>query len=153
MKAPKKFVRRKLLIDPSFQLYFLAYSVGIAVIVSAIFFIANRLLFQSFLTQGRALGLPPEHMFFRFILEQRAVLDLTLIGTSLIVIFLLIAYGLYLSNRVAGPIYRLKNSLKAYTASGKFSPVKFRKRDFFQDLATSVNDAILHSEKSAHSDQ
>ena len=68
----------------------------------------------------------------------KVLLKLDLICALFAFIFLLVS-GLYLSHRVAGPLGRLKNEMDG-VASGKTpGVVKFRKKDFFQDLAASFN--------------
>jgi hypothetical protein len=138
--------RRKLLIDPSFQYNFIAYTVGIAIIISAIFFAADRYFFWRFLQQGHVLGLPADHAYFRFLESQQSTLDWVLLLASLIVIVVLIIYGFYYSNRIAGPVYRIKAHLKDYCTGKDFTDTYFRKKDFFPELADSVNEAIRHAE-------
>ncbi len=46
---------------------------------------------------------------------------------------------LKLSNRFAGPIYRLRRQLQRFGSGEVISPIKFRDDDFWQDLATEVN--------------
>lgn len=142
-------IRQKLLIDPPFQLCFLAYTIGIAVIISAIFFAANRYFFWEFTQQGKALSLPANHAFFLFLDSQRKTLDLVILLASLTVVAVLTVYGLYLSNRVAGPIHRLKKHLEEYQSSNQFSDFQFRKNDFFPELAQSVNESIRHTLKNS----
>lgn len=43
------------------------------------------------------------------------------------------------SNRFAGPIYRLRCELKRFENSQPMNRIKFRKRDFWHDLAESMN--------------
>ena len=139
--------RNTFLIERPFQIYFLVYTVGIAIIISAIFFTASRFFFWKFLEQGRELGLPANHAFFRFLESQQAMLDWTLLIASLISITVLVCYGLYLSNRVAGPIYQLKKHLNNYRNGMDFNDIKFRKKDFFPELAETINESIHYAEK------
>lgn len=54
---------------------------------------------------------------------------------------------MYLSNRIAGPIYQLKKHLNEYQNGKEYSDIQFREKDFFQELAQSVNQSIHHAEK------
>lgn len=145
MKA--RIDRKTLLIDRPFQVYFLVYTVGIALTVSLIYFAASRFFFLRFLEQGKDLGLPANHAFFQFLETQQTTLDLALLFASLIVITVLILYGMYLSNRIAGPIYQLKKHLSDYQNGKEYSDIQFREKDFFPELAQSVNQSIHHAEK------
>ena len=147
-----KNVREKLFIDPRFQLYFLGYTVGSAVVISSIFFLAGRFFYWEFQKHGEALNLPPQHAFFRFIENQQRTLDLALLLASLVVIVFLTLYGLYVSNRIAGPIHRLKLHMKDYCAGKAFEDVYVRDKDFFPELAEKLNEAIRHAESSAKND-
>ena len=44
-----------------------------------------------------------------------------------------------LSNRFAGPVYRLRRELKTFEQTGKMREVYFRDHDFWKDLALGVN--------------
>ena len=48
------------------------------------------------------------------------------------------------SNRFAGPIYRLRNELNRFDDGQPMSRIQFRKDDFWQDLAGSMNRVIDH---------
>lgn len=61
-----------------------------------------------------------------------------------------------LSNRFAGPIMRLRRALREANAGGPPQPLKFRKDDFWQDMADSFNELVerLHaSERESPSEQ
>jgi len=134
--------RRVLLINPKFQISFLAYTCGIAFAILGIFFTANRYFFWKFAQRGKQIGLPPEHVFFRFLTEQQTMMDVIFFVTATITFTALIVYGLYLSNRVAGPIYRLKKYLVDYASGRVTSKLTFRKKDYFLELAAHVNDCL-----------
>jgi len=47
-----------------------------------------------------------------------------------------------LSNRFAGPIYRLHKTIRSLGAGEGFRPIKLRKGDFWTDLADDFNDMV-----------
>ena len=141
--------RKQLLIDPHFQMSFLGYSVSTAILVTAIFFTANRVFFWFFAQKGKTLGLPENHIFFRFIAQQRWTMDLISVITALLVSAVLVAYGLYFSNRIAGPIYHLKNHLRDRSEGKSRGPLHFRNNDFFPELPELVNRALNSSDREA----
>ena len=139
--------RKKLLINREFQIPFLAYTSGICLVILAIFFAANQYFFWKFTQQGLSLGLPPNHTFFVFLGQQKMTMNIIYIVSALLVITATAYYGLYLSNRVAGPLYRLQMHLRNWMAGDRNTVLRFRKNDFFQDIAISVDDALNESKK------
>ncbi len=146
-----KNIRKKLFIDPAFQGYFFIATSVLASVGSAIIFAVTRFFSSNFIFEAKKLGLPSDHPFFQLIESQQKMMDLGVFISSVAVFGILIIYGLYMSNRVAGPIYRLKNHLRAYCGGKEYSKVTFREKDFFPELATLVNDAILHAETRSNS--
>lgn len=134
--------RKRLFINPYFQSRFLAYTMGIGVGLIAIFYAANSYFFWKFIRQGKDLGLPQDHIFFRFISEQQFAMNLIFLATSLVALTLIAMYGLYLSNRIAGPIYRVQTHLKSWLAGEKPGAIRFRKHDYFIELGDTI-DAVL----------
>jgi hypothetical protein len=49
---------------------------------------------------------------------------------------------LIVSHRVAGPLYKLRKEMRKLAESKKFSPIAFRERDFFKEIATDYNEAL-----------
>ncbi len=140
--------RKVLLINRKFQMSFLSYTLSIAVVIMAVFFAANRYFFWAFERKGKAMGLDEGHIFFRFLAEQRWTMDLIYLITGVVACAILLAYGLYLSNRVAGPLYNLQQYLESYLAGRRQGPLQFREKDYFQELAVVVSDTVERSELS-----
>jgi hypothetical protein len=131
--------RRVILINPAFQLSFLAYTLGIALLVSAIFFGANRYFFWKIRQEGIYLGLNGDHVFFRFVEQQQWQMDLVFIVTAAIAILILTVSGLIFSHKVAGPISRLVQFFENYPANKERRPLTFRDGDYFQEVPPAVN--------------
>jgi nitrogen fixation/metabolism regulation signal transduction histidine kinase len=55
-----------------------------------------------------------------------------LVGTSIL--------ALLYSHRIAGPLFRLKKSIKMLSAGQDIEPIRFRKKDEYQDLADSLTE-------------
>lgn len=136
------FKRKIYLINPDFQISFIKYTLALLILIVGVFYSAISVLFWTFAEKGRKLGLQPGHVFFSFLREQRDTMDLIFAVTAVVTSIIIITYGLFLSNRVAGPIHRLKLFLKDYKTQETPKPVKFREKDYFGDLADSVNDAL-----------
>lgn len=146
MENFEKNQRKVLLINRKFQLSFLSYTLSIAVVIMAVFFAANRYFFWAFERKGRAMGLEEGHIFFRFLAEQRGTMDLIYLTTGVVACVILLAHGLYLSNRVAGPLYNLQKYLQDYLAGRKQAPLQFREKDYFQELAETVTETVERSD-------
>ena len=76
----------------------------------------------------------------------------------LVLVFMLPVFVLdtiKLSHRFAGPIYRLRNTVRELANGADFRPLKFRDYDFWQGLATDFNTMVerLTGEKPATTDE
>lgn len=130
--------RSTLFIDPDFQRSFLLQFLGLAIGVSVFYLGLILFFFDSLAARGAELGLSPNHAFFAFVAEQKSYL-LWIFAIATVVIFAAITtYGLYVSNRIAGPIYRLRTYLRAFREGTDKAPLEFRDRDYFRELADEV---------------
>jgi hypothetical protein len=69
---------------------------------------------------------------------------------SFVLLPLVIIDIVQLSNRFAGPLVRLRRSMRALARGEEVSPIKFREGDFWQDFADEFNalrDRVLELEK------
>jgi hypothetical protein len=53
--------------------------------------------------------------------------------------------GVLFSHRIAGPIYKLQKHFNGTAKSHGYSEVRFRKGDFFQELADAYNNHLPNS--------
>ncbi len=58
-----------------------------------------------------------------------------------------IGIGLLISNRIAGPLFRIENELREYIKSGDLKSIRIRKGDLFSDLNQLINEALNKSQK------
>jgi hypothetical protein len=65
---------------------------------------------------------------------------------SLFVLSLMLYDTLVLTNRFTGPILRLRRSMRALAAGEPVEPLRFRKRDFWQEIAQEF-DAIVQKQE------
>lgn len=142
--------RKNFLINPRFQLSFLAYTLGISVLTIVFFYAADAYFFWKFRQLGQGLGLPSNHVFFQFLDEQHATKNTYYgIAAGVTVSFLSI-WGLLLSHRVAGPLYRLRKHLTSVAQGETLSDVRFRKGDFFQEVADAYNMQMIRYREAVH---
>jgi hypothetical protein len=144
------FKRKRLLIIPQFQLSFLRYTVGLTLLVSGIYYGAIKFFFWRFRAVAEGMKIPSDHVFFRFLAEQEYTMGKIFLATSVIMAVVLIIHGLYFSNRIAGPIYHIQNHFKKLSDGSlpKGTEVKFRKGDYFHELAKEANELFgAHSKR------
>jgi signal transduction histidine kinase len=111
--------------------------------VIALFYSAVRYNLSAFRDQAEASGLHPDHIVFEYIKNQQASLNWYFAIGALIAVIFILAYGIYLSHRVAGPIYHMIQYLKGVQAgTNKGQELKLRKNDFFQELADEINKTL-----------
>lgn len=58
---------------------------------------------------------------------------------SLALVPLIMLDALAISNRFAGPLYRMRHSMRALAAGEHVEPVKFRDKDYWQNVAEEFN--------------
>jgi hypothetical protein len=138
----KVYHRRKLLINPPFQLSFLRYILGIAGFTLAVFYAAKVFFFYQTRKYISDLGIPPEHMIFDFLNQQSRVMDWIFLGAALVESLFLGFLGLRLSHRVAGPVYRVTQDMLAFAKGEPARKIRFRKGDYFPELADAYNEQL-----------
>jgi len=135
------------LTNPRFQLSFLGYTLGMAFVIIAVFYAANMYFFLKFIDKGKEIGLPPTHIFFRFLKEQQHTMDIIFIVTAAFAFVFLFMFGFFLSNRVAGSLYRMQDHLRQMSESGQYKDLKFRKDDYFHEVADAINEFAQNKNK------
>ena len=61
---------------------------------------------------------------------------------DIVIMIILIVAGIYVTLRIAGPVYRIQSDIKRVLAGEKRVKVRFRRRDAFPELAERVNQLI-----------
>ncbi len=61
---------------------------------------------------------------------------------DLVIMVLLIIMGIFMTHRIAGPVYRVQKDIERVLGGEKGVRVKFRKGDSFPELAEKVNSLI-----------
>jgi magnesium-transporting ATPase (P-type) len=133
---------KQILIDPKFQWSIIAYSTTLAIILQATLFVALRLFFSKYNEEGKTIHLAPDHPFFVFIQDQQTYMNYVFAVVCIIFLILNVIFGLIISHRVAGPLYRLKKYFREYHEQNEFTELTFRKKDFFQDVPAIINESL-----------
>lgn len=137
----KNYLRKTFLIQPKFQIMFMGFVVFSSFIVIMSIYAANLYFFWKFHQIGLNQHLEADHSFFQFIEQQKQAMNWIFLGLSAFVFVALSLAGLIFSHKIAGPIYRMREHLNR-TKISKPQKLKFRKGDFFSDLADAYNKHI-----------
>lgn len=138
-KREHRPLRKLYLINPVFQKKVILYSIIAALVYIAAAFATVNLSFWQLQEESRAIGLPDGHPFFMFVSSQQSRLNLQLLGLAAFTMILFSVFGIILSHKIAGPLYRLHRHMQQVASDEATSPLKFRKSDFFQELCQSYN--------------
>ena len=134
--------RKIYLINPQFQLRFSSYIAFIIIGVSIVYPIIILQMMDYFIQQQG--GMTPE------IFNKRQSLLLVIVGWQIGYIITMFIICIFFSHKVAGPLYKLNLYLRKIANNERVDRVKFRKGDYFPELADSFNDAVktLHNIRS-----
>jgi len=134
-------MRKKFLINKAFQLKFVAFMV----VVGLVSLVSTYLVLQGYFREFRALadasGLAPNHPFRDLIAYQKDQMNIFFVGLTVINITITAGFGLWMSHRIAGPIYRIVQTLKS-ADSGEKKEFTTRKGDYFHELPEALNEFV-----------
>jgi nitrogen fixation/metabolism regulation signal transduction histidine kinase len=88
-------------------------------------------------------GLGENSPIYGFVLGQRKMVFFFFSLGFLVSIFASVAWGIYFSHKIAGPLYRLKKHLNETAAGKAAQPLKFRTGDYFQEIADAYNAELV----------
>lgn len=134
----KTYSRKKYLINPRFQLLVVFWCLCLFLSILTIFAAANWYFFEELHSVARTAGISEEHVFFEFVNEQKAIMLKLFIAASFFSFWVIFSGGIYLSHRIAGPLYRLTQHL-LNAGPLDLEKVKFRKGDYFKELEDAYN--------------
>jgi hypothetical protein len=138
--------RRNYIIAPKLQLKIVGLLAGVAIIASAVICFAayERIILMDHLFNGNYVP-PPLGKSTLVIIANTLMIRLMVIVT--IMVFVFVVLGIYLTHKVAGPIWKLEHEINEFLNGKNIRPIKFRKGDEFQKLPELVNTLIQHYKK------
>jgi methyl-accepting chemotaxis protein len=135
--------RRKIyLINPRFQWRFIGFMAAVSLLAISILFLSNILFFRNMYQEALSVGLTPDNPYFDFLAEQQSSLSTVYFGVSAVAFVVMVGLGILYSHRIAGPLHNLNNRMKQIAQGDAPSPVRFRRKDQFRELAESFNAMI-----------
>lgn len=136
--APRPYQRRNYYIDKKFQTDFIVRFWLIVALGSLFTVVGVYWLAKNTTTVGIMDGRVAVHTTAEYLLP----LMVQTVSIELAVVSLLtILMTLYISHKIAGPLHRLKVTLKAL-GNGNLKPMHFRQGDQLQEVASSYNEAL-----------
>ena len=137
-KSPRQYPRRNYYIDKKFQIKFIVQFWLIVAIGSLFTVVAVYWLARNTTTVGIIGGRVAVHTTAEYLLP----LMLQTVAIQLAVVsFFTIFMTLFVSHKIAGPLYRLKATLRAL-GDGNLRLMHLRQRDQLQEVASSYNEAL-----------
>lgn len=128
---------KNILIEPKFQLKFMAYFFGLFALTTVSFYSTTYLFFWRLKSKAINLGIPDNHVFYKFLNNLKYDLDILFAMLAVFNLVALLYIGFKISHRVAGPIYKIKLYLsKLGPNSERF---QLRKKDFFKEIEPIIN--------------
>ena len=138
-KAP---FRRQYIVNPKFQYTFMGVMLLLAVITITAFYISQHIFFSQFDQVAMKLRYAADHPFREFLNHQRSTLKDLFIVSAIVNFIAIVAIGAFMSNRIAGPVYRICKTLAEIKQSGTIKEITIRKNDFFQELPEAINQVL-----------
>jgi signal transduction histidine kinase len=138
----KRFKRTQYIIAKQFQLRFsiLLSVVGVAVTAIIGFILYGVLAKTQSLLLGTNIVLSPE--VIDFLQQQRSLFLYSLLGTFVGVTVVLLVMGIFVSHRLAGPIFAIGRKMNDLSQGNFNATLHLRKNDEFQDLKDKFNNLV-----------
>ena len=134
--------RKILIINPQFQYKLMAYFMGLSLMSIFIFYCSTVYFFYRVKEKGLELDLPTDHLYFKFVSEQVLMMNITFAVASILLLCIIFIGSLYISHRIAGPIYRYTRHVREHLEHGTLKELSFRDGDFFPEIEKEYNDMI-----------
>ena len=126
-------VRKRYLVKKGFQLKFMCVIVGAMILIASFTGLSvYTAIMQTLVTQfhGENLALIKHAITYQLFIR------------SLLLIFAIAIMSVFISHRVAGPIYRFEHTINALARGAEVKEIRLRKRDAFYEVAESINQLI-----------
>jgi sensor histidine kinase YesM len=144
-----QYQRRNYLINKPFQLRFSMFVCAWMVAMSFIYPLVIQQVYEALIHYAaQDPSAPPVQQLIE---SKKEIMDLLLLSQ---IIFVVIAFGvsIFMSHRIAGPLYKLSLFMRRAKDGNLSEKVSFREGDYFQEMAQLYNEmaqGILRREKAA----
>lgn len=132
--------RTHFIINRKFQFSYVLFSLIPLVLILMVIFAALKYHYHEQILFGQNLQLPPNHAYFVMVEYQTRQLNKIFWILTASVTTVLIAWSLFISHRIAGPLYRMTKFFSEHGGgNGPVPQFKFRPGDFFQEIPAAFN--------------
>lgn len=131
--------RKNFLINKDFQLKVASYITGILILFVFLYPVVIYKMFDFILN---IVGEDCSSASLDILASSRTTVIATIMGLQLILVVFVFIFSLYLSHRIAGPIYKLAITLKSGITGPLTKVMHFRKNDFFSEIADDYNELM-----------
>ncbi len=140
--------RQQYLIKKDFQLRYIGLLIGFASIICLIFIVATKYYININLGALIDSGLISSDMATQLIHLEKGILYKNLLTIFLILIVTITGIGIFITHRIAGPIFALERRMKQISREGiQSTEFRVRRTDEFQELIEAFNDMIISLQK------
>ena len=135
-------MRKRLVIYPKFQFTLIGLIVLSIFLTACLTGIFAYLSYSDLVAQGAQEQFQKGHAYYKFVKYQYKLLAgyLAIAASMAAVIGGIVS--LFFSNKMAGPLYRLKTYLEDMKAGKELGRITFRKKDYIKDLEPLLNHAF-----------
>lgn len=137
MERKNYVIRKQYLIKKGVQLRFMiVIIVSMILIASVTWYSIYTAVMQTLYSQfhGENLALIKHAITYKLLMR------------SFLLIFAIAIISVFISHRMAGPVYKFEQTIRALSQGKEVEEIKLRKRDEFYGLATAIN-ALINSMK------
>lgn len=145
--------RLKILTYPKFQLSVLGSILFADFSIFSIISYRIHVNFDLLKSLGKKAGLNEEHLFFESIKIQEKMITNDLLIVFFASLLFTIFFTLYLSNKLTGPILRLRSYLEGYLAGKTNQELSFRENDYFTDIPPLLNKVLKQKKQTLYLDK
>lgn len=142
MLTRKLTFRKNFLIYPKFQLLLIGCNIAIMTMGFLTIYLGLHHFFAQLHARGVDSGLSLDHYYFIFLGGQSRQLYGLVGGAYVLSTLISSLFTLYLSQKIAGPILRLKSYFNGIEKGAALKELQFRKGDFFEELPQTINEAL-----------
>jgi methyl-accepting chemotaxis protein len=134
-----QLTRKKYFVNPRLQFQLILAANILALISAAL--IATLMFYGQarFENYATTLNLTPGHRYLEYIAQREAEFTRMCVLVGIVQFVLFNATAIFVSHRIAGPLYRLERHLLDVGAGKDPTDVSFRKGDLYQQLADACN--------------
>jgi len=135
------FKRRKKLIDRRFQ--YRSIAIWLTVVLAGFLAFAAGLALFYWISSARG-----DELMSQTIASRVQIILPPLLANDLLIMIIAIVVGIFVTHRVAGPIYRMQSDIERALSGGSHARVRLRRGDAFPELAEKVNELIERLDES-----